>query len=86
MRMMKDSGIEWIGKIPDNWNTPPLKSRYTFGKGLSITKADLSEEIVRYNGFDRVKSELPVMETTVGGLKFTSLRERAVEEYLLENK
>ncbi len=52
---------------------------------ISDGKADLSEEVVRYNGFDRVKSELPVMETTVGGLKFTSLRERAVEEYLLEN-
>ncbi|MBP5694139.1 MAG: phenylalanine--tRNA ligase subunit beta [Bacilli bacterium] len=64
---------EFVATIPD-W-------RIDIGDG----KADLSEEVVRYNGFDTVKSELPVMETTVGGLKFTSLRERAVEEYLLEN-
>lgn len=43
MRAMKDSGIEWIGKIPQHWNTPPLRSKYSFSKGLSITKADLSD-------------------------------------------
>jgi len=57
MRMMKDSGIEWIGKIPDNWNTPPLKSRYTFGKGLSITKADLSEEGAKIISYGQIHSK-----------------------------
>ena len=25
MRQMKDSGIEWIGKIPENWNVQRIK-------------------------------------------------------------
>ena len=48
-------------------------------------KADLSEEIVRYNGFDKVKSSLPYMETTVGGLKENEKKERIIEDYLLSN-
>lgn len=47
-------------------------------------EADLSEEIVRYNGFDTVVSELPVMGTTVGGLKDNEKKSRAIEEYLLD--
>lgn len=48
-------------------------------------KADLSEEVVRYNGFENVESALPYMETTVGGLKIESKKERAVEDFLLNN-
>lgn len=40
---MKDSGIEWIGEIPERWKVKPLKSICRFGKGLQITKADLVE-------------------------------------------
>ena len=47
-------------------------------------KADLSEEVIRYNGFDSVINSLPNMETTVGGLKSEEKKERAIEEYLLE--
>ncbi|MBQ9346783.1 MAG: restriction endonuclease subunit S, partial [Oscillibacter sp.] len=25
MRRMKDSGVEWIGEIPENWNIIPMK-------------------------------------------------------------
>ena len=46
-------------------------------------KADLSEEVVRYNGFSNVKSALPYMETTVGGLKVEEKKERAIEDLLL---
>lgn len=48
-------------------------------------KADLSEEVIRYNGFDSVKNELPYMETTVGGLKPNEKKERVIENYLLNN-
>lgn len=41
---MKDSGIEWIGKIPASWNTAPLRSKFSFGKGLTITKSDLADD------------------------------------------
>lgn len=37
----KDSGVEWIGKIPENWTIKPLKSLFGFGKGLPITKENL---------------------------------------------
>lgn len=41
---MKDSGIEWIGKIPASWSTAPLRSKFSFGKGLTITKSDLADD------------------------------------------
>lgn len=47
-------------------------------------QADLSEEVVRYNGFNNVVSSLPNMETTVGGLKDEERKERAIEDFLLE--
>ena len=43
-RKMKDSGIEWIGEIPEEWNIEPLTNRFSFGKGLPITKENLVEK------------------------------------------
>lgn len=48
-------------------------------------KADLSEEIIRYKGFDNIKNELPVMETTVGSVSKIRKRERLIESFLLDN-
>lgn len=48
---MKDSGVEWIKYIPQNWNSMPLKRYFQFGKGLPITKADLienGEKVISY--------------------------------------
>lgn len=42
-REMKDSGIEWIGEIPEEWDILRLKSLFSFGKGLPITKDSLVE-------------------------------------------
>lgn len=39
----KNSGIEWIGEIPEGWATNRIKFLFSFGRGLSITKADLFE-------------------------------------------
>lgn len=30
---MKDSGVEWIGKIPEHWDVEPIKYRVTFHNG-----------------------------------------------------
>lgn len=38
---MKDSGVEWIDRVPLTWSIVRLKTLFSFGKGLSITKADL---------------------------------------------
>ncbi len=42
-REMKDSGIEWIGEIPAEWETANIRKLFSFGKGLPITKEDLCE-------------------------------------------
>ncbi|MGN0873636.1 MAG: restriction endonuclease subunit S, partial [Akkermansia sp.] len=41
---MKDSGIPWLGQIPEGWSVQPLKYMFSFRKGLPITKADLIDE------------------------------------------
>ncbi len=48
-------------------------------------KADLSEEIIRYKGFDNITNALPVMETTVGTVSSLREKERLIESYLLDN-
>ena len=42
-REMKDSGVEWIETIPEGWDIARLKSLFSFGKGLPITKEKLVE-------------------------------------------
>ena len=37
----QDRGMSWGDEIPQGWKSVPLKTRFTFGKGLSITKEDL---------------------------------------------
>lgn len=44
MRDLKDSGVEWLDLIPENWRVVPLKSLFLFGKGLPITKENLIEK------------------------------------------
>jgi len=41
MRMFKETGVEWIGKIPWDWEVVILKKCCDLCKGLPITKADL---------------------------------------------
>lgn len=40
---MKDSGVEWIGKIPKEWIISKFKYFYTFGMGETILKENLSD-------------------------------------------
>ena len=41
---MKDSGVEWIDKIPTDWEVLPLKRFGKMNKGLTFTKADIVDE------------------------------------------
>lgn len=43
MGTYKDSGIEWIGKIPEGWEISPFKYLFDTNKGLTITKENLVE-------------------------------------------
>lgn len=54
---MKDSGVEWIGKIPGTWETKPLKHLFSFGKGLPITKADLVENGVKVVSYGQIHAK-----------------------------
>ncbi|MCQ2255505.1 MAG: restriction endonuclease subunit S [Bacteroidaceae bacterium] len=39
----KDSGVQWLGSVPEHWEVMPMKRLFSFCKGLTITKADLTE-------------------------------------------
>lgn len=57
MREMKDSGVEWIDVIPKEWNVVPLKSLFSFGKGLPITKENLTEEGVPVISYGQIHAK-----------------------------
>ena len=43
-RPMKDSGIEWIGAIPENWDVRRIKSIGTYRNGLTYAPEDQTDE------------------------------------------
>ena len=43
-RRMKKCDLEWISEIPATWKTDRLKTLFTFGKGLPITKESLVDQ------------------------------------------
>lgn len=65
---MKDSGVEWIGEIPEGWEVIPFKTVFKLTKGLNITKANLVENGLpvisygqihaKYNATVYVKTEM----------------------------
>lgn len=55
---MKDSGVEWIGQIPEKWNIERFKYNFSFAKGLQITKADLTEEGCPVISYGQIHSKI----------------------------
>lgn len=45
--IMKDSGIEWIGQIPEDWKVSKLKSNFSFEKGKNA--AQYTQEYIGEN-------------------------------------
>lgn len=45
----KDSGIEWLGKVPEHWNVMPLKWRIRIKSGDGITSVDIASELNEEN-------------------------------------
>lgn len=41
---MKDSGVEWIGEIPNSWKVRRIKDYYFLGMGNTILKEDLIDD------------------------------------------
>lgn len=54
---MKDSGVEWIGEIPEHWQVVKLKQVFSFRKGLSITKDNLVEKGVKVISYGQIHSK-----------------------------
>lgn len=54
---LKDSGIEWIGKIPEGWDVKKLKFYFNFGKGLPITKENLQDTGVPVISYGQIHSK-----------------------------
>ena len=44
MRKMKDSGIEWIGEIPEGWEVVPIKRLCTMQAGKNLTSEQIAPE------------------------------------------
>ncbi len=49
--------MEWIGNIPENWSVKPIKSLFSFGKGLPITKADLRPSGIKTISYGQVHAK-----------------------------
>ena len=58
MIAMKNSGIEWIDQIPNNWTVNRIKNMFNAGKGLSITKADLIDQGLPVISYGQIHSKL----------------------------
>ncbi len=54
---IKDSGIEWIKKMPEKWQVYKTKEFFEFGKGLAITKADLIEDGEKVISYGQIHSK-----------------------------
>ena len=54
---MKDSGVEWLKSIPENWTVVPLKTLFSFGKGLPITKENLIESGVPVISYGQIHAK-----------------------------
>lgn len=57
IREMKDSGVEWIGKIPKNWDTIPLKRLSKIQTGSSPDKKEGNNNYSDESGIPWIKAE-----------------------------
>src|SRR5690625_4306609 len=53
----KDSGIDWIGEIPEDWEVRKVKHILRFTNGLTITKANLQERGVNCISYGEIHSK-----------------------------
>lgn len=55
----RDSGVEWLGVVPEHWGIKPLRYLGRFRKGLTITKADLTDTGIPCLSYGEVHSLYP---------------------------
>lgn len=77
---LKDSGVEWIGEIPEHWEVKRFRYVFNLGKGLTITKDNLREEGVFCVNYGEIHSKYGFeLNTNIHKLKCVD------EDYLLNN-
>lgn len=54
---MKNTSISGLAQIPKSWNVIPLKTLFSFSKGLSITKSDLTDEGIKVISYGQIHSK-----------------------------
>ena len=54
---MKDSGVEWIGEIPEHWDLSRFRNIFNLSKGLTITKENLTESGVFCVNYGEIHSK-----------------------------
>ncbi|WP_312400140.1 restriction endonuclease subunit S [Chryseobacterium sp.] len=54
---LKDSGVDWIGEIPEHWEVRKLRFEFDLSKGLTITKENLTEEGVFCLNYGEIHSK-----------------------------
>lgn len=55
---MKDSGIDWIGQVPQGWEIVKFKYFFNTSKGLSITKECLVDEGIPVINYGQIHSSM----------------------------
>ena len=78
---LKDSGIAWLGEIPEHWEVCKFRYKFDTTKGLTITKANLQDEGIPCVNYGEIHSKYGFeVNPEVHNLKYVS------EEYLETNK
>jgi len=54
---MKDSGVAWLGEVPEHWEINKLRFIFSFNKGLTITKANLREKGIPCVNYGEIHSK-----------------------------
>ncbi len=54
---MKDSGVKWLGEVPEHWKIIKNRHILKFSKGLSITKENLTDEGIHCVSYGEIHSK-----------------------------
>lgn len=77
----KNSGIDWLERIPAHWATSKIRYMFTFDKGLTITKENLQDEGIPCVNYGEVHSKFGFeVDPEIHQLKFVD------EQYLKSSK
>jgi type I restriction enzyme S subunit len=77
---MKDSGVEWLGEVPEHWKISKIRFDFEFDKGLTITKANLVDKGIPCVNYGEIHSKFGFeVDPNVHNLKYVN------DEYLKSN-